>query len=96
VNTSKWFVVTLCLVALRALVAPSAMMAHEENKATKLHLANPSRYRAKFCRLEPIGSRSPTASQIATSFRSGTQIGHGLWRQFWRFPITGCNPQEEP
>jgi len=27
VNTSKWFVVTLCLVALCALAAPSAMMA---------------------------------------------------------------------
>jgi hypothetical protein len=41
VNTSKWFVVTLCLVALCALVAPSAMMADEENKATKLTFSEP-------------------------------------------------------
>jgi hypothetical protein len=40
VNTSKWFVVTLCLVALCALAAPSAM-ADEKDKATKLTFSEP-------------------------------------------------------
>lgn len=40
-NTSKWFVVTLCLVALCALAAPSAMMADEWDKATKLTFSEP-------------------------------------------------------
>ena len=39
-NTSKWFVVTLCLVALCALAAPSAM-ADEKDKATKLTFSEP-------------------------------------------------------
>jgi len=41
VNTSKWLVVTFCLVALCALAAPSAMMADEEDKATKLTFSEP-------------------------------------------------------
>jgi hypothetical protein len=41
VNTSKWFVVTLGLVAVCALAAPSAMMADEEDKATKLTFSEP-------------------------------------------------------
>jgi hypothetical protein len=41
VNTSKSFVVTLCLVALCALVAPDAMMADQWDKATKLTFSEP-------------------------------------------------------
>ncbi len=40
-NTRKWLVVTLCLVALCALVAPSAMMADQEDKASKLTFSEP-------------------------------------------------------
>lgn len=40
-NTNKWFVVTLCLVALCAVAAPSAMMADESDKATKLTFSEP-------------------------------------------------------
>jgi hypothetical protein len=41
VNTSKWFVVTLCLVALCALAAPSALRADQWDKATKLTFSEP-------------------------------------------------------
>jgi hypothetical protein len=41
VNTSKWFVVTLCLIALCALAAPTAMMADQWDKATKLTFSEP-------------------------------------------------------
>jgi hypothetical protein len=41
VNTSKWFVVTLCLVALCGLAAPSAMMADQWDQATKLTFNEP-------------------------------------------------------
>jgi hypothetical protein len=41
VNTNKWFLVTLCLVALCALAAPCAMMADESDKATKLTFSEP-------------------------------------------------------
>lgn len=40
-NTRKWLVVTLCLVALCALVGPSAMMADEEHKTSKLTFSEP-------------------------------------------------------
>jgi len=36
VNTSKWFIVTLCLVVLCALTSPSPTMADQSDKATKL------------------------------------------------------------
>jgi membrane anchored protein len=41
VNTSKWFVVTLCLIALCAFAAPTAMMADQWDKATKLTFSEP-------------------------------------------------------
>ncbi len=40
-NTNKMLVVTFCLLALCALVTPSAMMADEEDKATKLTFSEP-------------------------------------------------------
>jgi hypothetical protein len=41
VNKSKWFVVTFCLVVLCAMTAPSAVMADEWDKATKLTFSEP-------------------------------------------------------
>jgi hypothetical protein len=41
VNTSKCFIVTLCLVVLCALSAPSTLMADEWDKATKLTFSEP-------------------------------------------------------
>jgi len=40
-NTSKWFIVTYCLVLLCALAAPSIMMADEWDQATKLTFSEP-------------------------------------------------------
>lgn len=40
-NKSKWFVATFCLVVLCALATPSAVMADEWNKATKLTFSEP-------------------------------------------------------
>lgn len=40
-NKAKLFIVTLCLVWLCALAAPSTMMADEEDKATKLTFSEP-------------------------------------------------------
>jgi hypothetical protein len=41
VNTSNWFIVTFCLVALCALAAPSAMRADQSDKATRLTFSEP-------------------------------------------------------
>jgi hypothetical protein len=41
VNKSKWFVVTFCLVVLSAVATPSALMADEWNRATKLTFSEP-------------------------------------------------------
>jgi len=41
VNTSKWFTVTLCLVVLCVLTAPSLMIADQSDKATKLTFSEP-------------------------------------------------------
>ena len=41
VSKSKWFVVTFCLAVLCALAAPGAMMADEEDQATKLTFSEP-------------------------------------------------------
>jgi hypothetical protein len=41
VNTSKWVVVTFCVVVLCALATPSALMADEWNKATELTFSEP-------------------------------------------------------
>jgi hypothetical protein len=41
VNTSKWLVVTFCVVVLCALATPSALMADEWNKATELTFNEP-------------------------------------------------------
>jgi hypothetical protein len=41
VNTSKWLVVTFCVVVLWALATPSALMADEWNKATELTFNEP-------------------------------------------------------
>jgi hypothetical protein len=41
VKRGKWFIVTFCLTVLCALAAPSAMMADEWDKATKLTFSEP-------------------------------------------------------
>jgi hypothetical protein len=41
VNKSKWFVVTLCLMVLCAMAAPSAMRADDWDQATKLTFNEP-------------------------------------------------------
>ncbi|MGA8440464.1 MAG: hypothetical protein WB762_01130 [Candidatus Sulfotelmatobacter sp.] len=40
-NRGRWFIVTFCLAVLCALAAPSAMMADEWDKATKLTFSEP-------------------------------------------------------